>query len=165
MEISLESTKQTKPTGYAGVSDLTRKKRPGWQADFIRRNFDLLSHLVSLGYVSVKYEREPARLSRKFIFITQRRKIMTKLDLIDAIVESTGLSKYDAGKFVDAFVESVCQTLGSGDKVSLAGFGTFSVGERSARTGRNPQTGDPVEIAAAKVPKFKPAKGLKDSLN
>lgn len=90
---------------------------------------------------------------------------MTKLDLIDAVVENTGLSKYDAGKAVDGFVEAVCQALGSGDKVSLPGFGTFTVGERSARTGRNPKTGEPLEIAAAKVPKFKPAQGLKDSLN
>ena len=90
---------------------------------------------------------------------------MTKVELINAVAEKTGLSKYDAGKAVDGFVESICQALGSGDKVSLVGFGTFSVGERAARTGKNPRTGEPVEIASAKVPKFKPGKALKESLN
>jgi DNA-binding protein HU-beta len=90
---------------------------------------------------------------------------VTKADLVNAMAEKAGLSKSDAEEALKAFIETVTGALKSGDKVALVGFGTFSVGERAARTGQNPQTGQKIEIAAAKVPKFKAGKALKDAVN
>ncbi len=90
---------------------------------------------------------------------------MNKSELIDAISESADISKADAGRALDATLEAIEGALKSGDTVSLIGFGTFSVKERAARTGRNPQTGAPIQIAASKAPGFKPGKALKDALN
>ena len=90
---------------------------------------------------------------------------MTKAELVNAMAEKAGLSKTDAEGALKAFTEAITDALKAGDKVALVGFGTFSVGERSARTGKNPQTGEAIEIAAAKVPKFKAGKALKDSVN
>ena len=89
---------------------------------------------------------------------------MNKSELIDAIADKGGLSKADAGKALDAAIASVTEALKAGDTVTLVGFGTFSVKERAARTGRNPQTGATLEIKASKVPSFKAGKGLKDSV-
>lgn len=80
---------------------------------------------------------------------------MNKAELINAMAENSGLSKADSKKALDAFTTVVTETLKSGQKVSLVGFGTFSVGERSARTGINPSTKKPIEIPAKKVAKFK----------
>lgn len=80
---------------------------------------------------------------------------MNKAELIDAIAASSGLTKADAKKALDAFVESTTDTLKKGDRISLVGFGSFSVSERKARTGRNPQTGKEIQIPAKKVVKFK----------
>ena len=90
---------------------------------------------------------------------------MNKSELIDAVAAAADLSKAAAGRALDAMVDSVTEALKEGDQVVLVGFGTFSVKERAARTGRNPQTGDPIEIAAAKVPSFKAGKALKDAVN
>lgn len=90
---------------------------------------------------------------------------MNKSELIDAIAESADISKAAAGRAVDAVVESVTGALKKGDQVTLIGFGTFSVKERAARTGRNPQTGAEIQIAAAKIPSFKAGKALKDAVN
>ncbi len=90
---------------------------------------------------------------------------MTKADLVNSIAEKAGLSKADAEKALKAFTDAVAEALKAGEKVSLVGFGTFSVGERAARQGQNPQTGAKINIAAAKVPKFKAGKALKDSIN
>ncbi len=90
---------------------------------------------------------------------------MTKADLVNSIAEKAGLSKADAEKALKAFTDAVVDALKAGEKVSLVGFGTFSVGERAARQGQNPQTGAKINIAAAKVPKFKAGKALKDSIN
>ncbi|QAU34411.1 HU family DNA-binding protein [Janthinobacterium sp. 17J80-10] len=90
---------------------------------------------------------------------------MNKSELIDHIAESADLSKADAGRALDALVDAVKITLKKNGTVTLVGFGTFSVGKRAARTGRNPQTGAAIKIKAAKVPKFKPGKGLKDAVN
>lgn len=90
---------------------------------------------------------------------------MTKADLVNAIAEKAGLSKTDAENALKAFTDSVEEALKAGEKVSLVGFGTFSVGERAAREGQNPQTGEKIKIAAAKVPKFKAGKALKDAVN
>ena len=87
---------------------------------------------------------------------------MTKADLINAMAEKSGTSKAAAKRFLDAFTDTVTQALSSGDKVTLVGFGTFSVTERKARIGRNPQTGAEIQIAGGKAPKFKAGKALKD---
>ena len=80
---------------------------------------------------------------------------MNKAELIDAIAAQAGLSKADAKKALDGFVNATSTALKKGDRISLIGFGSFSVSERSARTGRNPQTGKEIKIAAKKVVKFK----------
>lgn len=90
---------------------------------------------------------------------------MNKSELIDAIATNADLPKAAAGRALDAVLDAVTTALQKGDSVSLVGFGTFAVKERAARTGRNPQTGAEIQIAAAKVPSFKPGKGLKDAVN
>lgn len=90
---------------------------------------------------------------------------MNKSELIDAIADSADISKAAAGRAVDAVVESITNALKGGDQVTLIGFGTFSVKDRAARTGRNPQTGAEIQIAAAKIPSFKAGKALKDAVN
>src|SRR6187402_2336974 len=89
---------------------------------------------------------------------------MNKTDLINAVSEQADLSKKDASKAVDAVFDSITSSLVEGGKVQLVGFGSFEVRERSARKGRNPQTGQEIEIAASKAPSFKPGKALKDSI-
>ncbi len=90
---------------------------------------------------------------------------MNKGDLIEAVADTADLSRADATKAVDAVIDSITGALRRGDSVSLVGFGTFSVKHRNARTGRNPQTGQPIQIAASNVPGFKAGKGLKDAVN
>ncbi|MGK0445740.1 HU family DNA-binding protein [Bermanella sp. R86510] len=90
---------------------------------------------------------------------------MNKSELIDAIAASADIPKAAAGRALDATVDAITNALKEGDQVVLVGFGTFAVKERAARTGRNPQTGQPIQIAAAKVPGFKPGKALKDAVN
>ncbi|HKZ46911.1 MAG TPA: HU family DNA-binding protein [Thermodesulfobacteriota bacterium] len=89
---------------------------------------------------------------------------MTKGELVDAIAGAAEITKVDAEKAVNAFTETVTKSLKKGDTVSLVGFGAFSVSKRKARKGRNPQTGKEINIPAAKVPKFKAGKGLKDAV-
>jgi DNA-binding protein HU-beta len=86
---------------------------------------------------------------------------MNKEDIINEVAKTT-CTKAEAVDAVNAFIGAIKKTLKKGDKVTLVGFGTFSVAKRSARTGRNPQTGKPIKIAAKKVPKFTAGKGLKD---
>lgn len=90
---------------------------------------------------------------------------MNKTELVDAIAKQAGLSKKDSEAAVKAFTDVVSKALKKGDKVQLVGFGTFEVTKRGARTGRNPQTGETMKIAATKAPKFKPGKAFKDALN
>jgi DNA-binding protein HU-beta len=90
---------------------------------------------------------------------------VNKSELIDAIAESADLSKAAAGRAIDAFVESITGALKEGDQVTLIGFGTFSVKDRAARVGRNPQTGAEIQIKASKNPSFKAGKALKDAVN
>ena len=90
---------------------------------------------------------------------------MNKTELIDQIAEAAEISKAAAGRALDATVAAVKESLKNGDSVSLIGFGTFYVGERAARTGRNPRTGKELSIEAAKGPKFRAGKGLKDAVN
>lgn len=90
---------------------------------------------------------------------------MNKAELIEAIATSADLPKASAGRALDAVVDAITDALKKSDSVSLVGFGTFTVKERAARTGRNPQTGEPINIAAAKIPSFKAGKALKDAVN
>ena len=90
---------------------------------------------------------------------------MNKTELVAAIAEKTGLTKKDAEGAVKAFTDTVAEQLKAGDKIQLVGFGTFEVTERAARTGKNPQTGEAINIPASKAPKFKAGKALKDMLN
>ena len=90
---------------------------------------------------------------------------MNKSDLIDAIATSADLPKAAAGRALDATIEAVTEALKKGDQVSLVGFGTFSVKHRAERTGRNPQTGAELTIAASNIPSFKGGKALKDAVN
>jgi DNA-binding protein HU-beta len=90
---------------------------------------------------------------------------VNKSELIDAIAKSADVSKAAAGRALDAAVDTVKKALKKGEMVTLVGFGTFYVGKRAARTGRNPRTGSTIKIKAAKVPKFRAGKALKDSVN
>jgi|TARA_B110000977_G_scaffold185332_1_gene250043 DNA-binding protein HU-beta len=90
---------------------------------------------------------------------------VNKSELIDAIAASADLSKADAGRALDSVIDSVTGALKNGDQVSLVGFGTFSVKQRAARTGRNPRTGEAIQIKASNVPGFKAGKALKDACN
>ena len=90
---------------------------------------------------------------------------MNKSELIDAIASGADVSKASAGRALDSAIGAIMGALKTGDSVSLVGFGTFSVKHRAARSGRNPQTGAEIQIAAANVPSFKAGKALKDSVN
>lgn len=89
---------------------------------------------------------------------------MNKTELIAKVAETTELTKKDATKAVDAVLDAIAEALKQGEKVQLIGFGNFEVRERAARKGRNPQTGEEIEIASSKIPAFKPGKQLKDSI-
>ena len=90
---------------------------------------------------------------------------MNKTDLIDAMASNSGLSKADSKRALEGFMDATSGTLKKGDKVSLVGWGTFSVANRAARTGRNPQTGNTIQIAAKNVAKFKAGAGLSEAVN
>ncbi|MBO8163016.1 MAG: HU family DNA-binding protein [Brevibacillus sp.] len=87
---------------------------------------------------------------------------MNKTELIAKVAETTELTKKDATKAVDAVLDAIAEALKAGEKVQLIGFGNFEVRERAARKGRNPQTGEEIEIASSRVPAFKPGKALRD---
>ena len=89
---------------------------------------------------------------------------MTKKELISAIAEKTKMTKKDTETMVNAIVEVISETLANGEEVAISGLGKFSVKERAERTGRNPQTGEAITIAASKVPAFKASKTLKDAI-
>lgn len=90
---------------------------------------------------------------------------MNKADVIDAVAESADISKAAASRAVDAVLEVIAKSLSNGDQVTLIGFGTFSVRDRAARSGRNPRTGEPLQIPASKLPAFKAGKALKDAVS
>lgn len=90
---------------------------------------------------------------------------MNKTQLVEKIAADADLSKASAGRALDALIDTVTETLQADDQVALVGFGTFSVRTRAARTGRNPKTGEEIQIAEAKVPAFKPGKALKEACN
>ncbi len=90
---------------------------------------------------------------------------MNKAELIDAVADAADISKASATRAVDAVIENVTAALKKDEQVTLVGFGTFTVKNRAARTGRNPKTGDAIEIKASRAPGFKPGKALKDAVN
>jgi len=90
---------------------------------------------------------------------------MNKAELIEAVAADASLSKADAGRAVDAIVDSISSALSKGQQVAVVGFGTFSVKHRAARAGRNPRTGETIQIKASNVPGFKAGKALKDAVN
>jgi DNA-binding protein HU-beta len=90
---------------------------------------------------------------------------VTKTELVSVVADKAGLTKTDADRAVKALLDAVSDCLKSGDKLSLVGFGTFSVSQRAARKGKNPQTGAKIDIPAAKTPRFKAGKSLRDSVN
>jgi DNA-binding protein HU-beta len=90
---------------------------------------------------------------------------MNKTELIDAAAASTGMTKTDVQHALDAIIETITDEVGRGNKVTLTGFGNFELRERAARTGRNPQTGEQIEVAASKAPAFKAGKAFKDAVN
>jgi DNA-binding protein HU-beta len=90
---------------------------------------------------------------------------LNKNDLVSAVAENADLTRADAAKAVDAVFDTITSTLKGGDEVRLVGFGTFATSQRAATTGRNPRTGEVINIAASVQPKFKAGKGLKDALN
>ena len=90
---------------------------------------------------------------------------MNKTEFVDAVAEKADVQKSDAAKIVDSMVDVIGDTLAKGDQITLIGFGTFLVSKREARKGRNPRTGEEIQIAASNVPRFKPGKALKESIN
>ena len=90
---------------------------------------------------------------------------MNKAELIDAVAEASEISKAAATRAVDAVIDNISNSLKKNEQVTLVGFGTFTVRHRAARIGRNPQTGEPIQIKASNVPAFKPGKALKDAVN
>jgi DNA-binding protein HU-beta len=95
-----------------------------------------------------------------FVIQTTKKSFMNKAELIAQLAEDAGITKVQANAALDSFVDTVTKTLKKGDKVTLVGFGTFSVSKRAARTGRNPQTGEAIKIKAKKVARFKAGKEL-----
>lgn len=90
---------------------------------------------------------------------------MNKTELVAAIAENASISKTDAASALDGMITAITDALKNGDQVALIGFGSFSIKERAARTGRNPRTGEAIQIKASKIPSFKAGKALKDAVN
>ena len=125
--------------------------------------------MIYLHLCSIEFAKLPTNESKTHFMIIIQSYLweevngMNKTDLINAVAEASSLSKRTQQR-VDAVFDSILEALKQGDKVQLIGFGNFEVRERAARKGRNPQTGEEIEIAASKVPAFKPGKALKDAV-
>ena len=111
------------------------------------------------------FSTRAVELSFIYTQATRGHNVMNKAELINTVAESTKLSHADADRAVQAVLQSITNALSRGDQVVLVGFGTFTVKQRAARTGRNPQTGQTIQIAASRVPGFKAGKALKDAVN
>lgn len=123
----------------------------------------------SIGWVRIRrvwfLVAQDLRPQRHSIHLFLERHLVNKTELIEHIANNADISKAAAARALDSTIDAVKKTLKKGGTVSLVGFGTFAVGKRAARTGRNPRTGATIKIKAAKVPKFRPGKALKDALN
>ena len=95
----------------------------------------------------------------------QSKSTVTKSDIVEKVYEKIGFSKKEASDYVELVFNSLKEVLEKGEKVKISGFGNFSIRDKSTRVGRNPQTGETIQIASAKIPSFKPGKALKDSVN
>jgi DNA-binding protein HU-beta len=136
---------------------LTRRGAHGVESRF--RGETNFSRIIGLNFFRIFFSCFFGKL------ITSKGISVNKTELIDAIAASADLPKAAAGRALDAMVDAITAALQKNDQVVLVGFGTFAVKDRAARTGRNPQTGKPIEIAAAKIPSFRPGKALKDAVN
>ena len=114
--------------------------------------------------ISRKYSSETTSYEYWIFFTEVKHFMANKAEIIEKVAEAAGLTKKSATVAVDAVFETIQDSLAKGEKVQLIGFGNFEVRERAARKGRNPQTGEEIEIAASKVPAFKPGKALKDAV-
>jgi len=123
----------------------------------------------SIGWIRIRrvwfLVAQDLRPQRHSIHLFLERHLVNKTELIEHIANNADISKAAAARALDSTIDAVKKTLKKGGTVSLVGFGTFAVGKRAARTGRNPRTGATIKIKAAKVPKFRPGKALKDALN
>ena len=117
------------------------------------------------GRVLVIAQEDKKKPVRLFIKYNQWKEYMNKSELIESVAAKSGLTKADSERAVKSFIETVTDTLKGGDQVTLIGFGTFLVRERKARQGRNPRTGETIQIKAANNPAFKAGKALKDAVN
>lgn len=106
-------------------------------------------------------EKEVRQINKKM----EDEKVMNRNELIEAAAKRSGLSKKDAGAVLTAIIDEIAETMKKGDKVQLVGFGTFEPRKRAARVGKNPKTGEKIDIPAIVAPAFKPGKALKDALN
>lgn len=120
---------------------------------------------VRLCDCSADKDNKGCNSTKAFHLITKGEILVNKSELIDAIATGADISKASATRALDAMLGAVTDSLKQGEQVSLVGFGTFSVKERAARAGRNPQTGETIQIKAAKIPGFKAGKALKDAVN
>jgi DNA-binding protein HU-beta len=136
------------------------KSKPGTNPLPIRKKTDL-----PLACVSGKVTLPPCKPHGQCVVPIFEKTEMNKQELVDAVASATGTSKAAAAEAIDAFISTVTQAVVSGDSVQFVGFGTFSTGARAARTGRNPKTGDTIQIAAAKTVKFTAGKAFKDLVN
>ena len=100
-----------------------------------------------------------------YAVIAKARSPMNKQDLANHVAEATGLARADAARAIDAFLDTVTDALARGEEVRLVGFGSFVAGQRKASTGRNPRTGEPMDLAASVAPKFRVGRNLKDACN
>jgi DNA-binding protein HU-beta len=145
--------------GHQSQKDVRFSGLTLWEAVVIN-TFRFAAHLI----LSALSMWKTGRFPDKWIPVIKGIDV-NKSELIDAIAEGADITKADANRALDAVVATITNALKGGDQVTLVGFGTFLVKERAARTGRNPQTGKEINIAASKVPGFKAGKGLKDAVN
>jgi len=120
------------------------------------------SHSLQIGHWD---STSPCRFCGTLRFFTEDTFGMNKTEFVDAVAERADVQKSDAAKIVDALVEVVGEQLKKDEQITLVGFGTFLVSKREARKGRNPRTGEEIQIAASNVPRFKPGKALKETIN
>lgn len=135
------------------------------QINFLRDRRIFAVGQVSGKSIALKLDN---KFHKEFIikkYFMKGRSKMNKTELIEAMAKNAGLTKKDTESALNAFIDTVETALVKGDKIQLVGFGTFEVGKRAARTGKNPATGETIKIKASKAPKFKAGKALKDKVN
>ena len=155
---SITSVRYLRRHANAGERSLRRR-------DFRRANFLTCEIAGAIKAFPAQRFIAPTPLHFPRDFTHQEGKLVNKSELIDAIAKHADISKAAAGRALDATVDAIQSSLKKGSMVTLVGFGSFYVGKRNARAGRNPRTNEPIKIGAAKVAKFRAGKALKDALN